>query len=117
MLKVNGTDIKTPAETTWSLEDLSSDNSGRSLDGIMHKDRVAQKRKLVCKWAPMTWAECSALLTAVNASVELSITYPDLMSGSYETRTFYIGSRTVPILRWTGAEQLVENISFDFIEV
>lgn len=48
MLKVNGTDIKTPQTITWGLQDVSSEESGRDLAGTMHKDVVAQKRKLTC---------------------------------------------------------------------
>ena len=47
---INDIAVKTLQDCTWSLQDLSSEDSGRTLDGIMHKDIVAQKRKLVCKW-------------------------------------------------------------------
>ncbi len=42
--KINDTEIKTPQGCTWNLQDLSSEDFGRTLDGIMHKDIVAQKR-------------------------------------------------------------------------
>ncbi len=114
--KINGTTVKTPQGCTWSLQDLSSDDSGRTLDGIMHKDIVAQKRKLVCKWAAMTWKECSVIANFMkNKGVEVSLTYPDIMAGNYITKVFYTGDMSVPYFDWS--RELVESASCDFIEI
>lgn len=95
--QINGTPVPAPQTCTWSLEDLAADDSGRTLDGTLHQDRIGQKRTLSCSWAPMEWQEVAALLTAVNASVKLSVTYPDLLSGRYETRLFYVGEKNRPL--------------------
>ena len=114
--KINGIAVKTPQGCTWSLQDLSSDDSGRTLDGIMHKDIVAQKRKLVCKWAAMTWQECSVIANFMkNKGVEVSLTYPDIMAGNYITKVFYTGDMSVPYFDWS--RELVESASCDFIEI
>lgn len=117
ILALNGVALKTPAELTWSLQDLSSPDTGRTLDGIMHKDRVAQKVKLVGKWAAMTTAEASTLLKAVNASVNFQLTYFDVQENANRTATFYVGDRTVPYLWLRDDSKMVSNIGFDFIEV
>lgn len=116
MIKIGGVKIKTPSSLRWGLQDLSSNDSGRTLDGKMHKDLVAQKRKLECTWDNLTKEEASTLLQAVNASVYLSITYPDPMSGRDETRTFYVGDRSAPFKSWTVGKKIFESISFNFIE-
>ncbi len=114
--KINGTAVKTPQGCTWSLQDLSSDDSGRTLDGIMHKDIVAQKRKLVCKWSAMTWQECSVITNFMkNKGVEVSLTYPDIMAGNYITKVFYTGDMSVSYFDWS--RELVESASCDFIEI
>jgi len=116
MIKINGTTIKTPSSLSWGLQDLSSQDSGRTLDGVMHKDLVAQKRKLECKWNNLTKQEASTLLRAVNSSIYLRITYPDPMSGRDETRTFYVGDRTAPFHMWTSGKQIFDSVSFNFVE-
>lgn len=86
------------------------------MSGFMHKDVVAQKRSLNCKWGPMSLDDCSFLLKLVN-SVTFNVTYPDLLDGKLETRKFYVGDRTVPIMRIYGDDLYVTSISFNFIEV
>lgn len=115
-MKINGTTVPSPIKMDWSLQDLSSDSSGRDLNGLMYKDKVAQKRKLACTWPPMRWAEASALLRAVSADVFFTCTYPDLMSGTDETRTFYVGDRKAAQLLWADNEQWVHDLAFDLIE-
>jgi|GEM_PF-3788472 len=45
--KVDGVTLKyTPSEFTYGLQDVSDTQSGRTLDAVMHKNRIAQKRKL-----------------------------------------------------------------------
>ena len=116
MLKVNGTIVPEPSSLKWTLQDLSSEDSGRALNGTMYKDRVAQKRKLDCEWPPMRWSHISTLLKAVNQSVMFQLTYPDAMSGQYETRTFYVGDRTAPAKILIDGKELWDNTSFSFIE-
>lgn len=116
MLKINGTAIPTPETMEWSLQDLSSDSSGRTLDGTMHKDIVTKKRKLSCAWLPMSWAKAAAFLQLVSASAFFELTYPDLASGTDETRTFYVGDRKASYFRWNEGKEIVSGIAFDFIE-
>lgn len=98
------------------MQDLSSDDSGRTLDVVMHKDIVSQKRKLVCKWSAMSWEECSVIAKFMkNKGAEVQLTYPDIMEFAYITKTFYTGDMTVPYFDWS--RELVESASCDFIEV
>ena len=117
ILKINDTVLQTPAEVTWALQDISSPNSGRTLDGVMHKDRVAQKVKLSCKWPHMPVSEASTLLKNVNSQVSFQLTYFDVMQGGLRTATFYVGDRTAPLDWIWDDDQTVKDVSFDFIEV
>lgn len=116
MLKVNGVSLPCPASFQWSLQDVSASDAGRTQDSTMYKMTVSQKRKLVVEWSFKDWTDASAILQAVNGSEYLSVEYPDMLSGEYETRTFYIGDRTVPVKFWWVNRHLVEKVSFDFIE-
>lgn len=111
--------MKTPSESTWSLQDLSSDNSGRDLTGTMHKDTVAQKRKITCKWSTLTWGECQTLAQMMKKDKQtvVSLYYPDIMTGDYITKSFYTGDMNVDYYNWSGTEKICRNISCDFIEV
>lgn len=117
ILKVNDTILKTPADVTWSLQDLSSPDSGRTLDGVMHKDRIAQKVKLSCKWPAMPTSEASILLKNVNSQVNFSLTYFDVMQDENRTATFYVGDRASNYKWIMTNNKMVESISFDFVEV
>lgn len=114
-LKVNGVEMPCPSACTWGLQDISAAKSGRSDDSIMHKNRVDQKRKLSLKWNGADWKTTSKILQAFNPEY-IQITYPDMMSGKYETRTFYVGDRSAPVKWWWVGNQMTESISFDVIE-
>lgn len=117
VLKVNDTVIKTPSDVTWSLQDISSSDSGRDLAGVMHKDRVTQKVKLTCKWSAMPASEASLLLRNVNSQVNFRLTYFDVMQNGMRAVPFYVGDRTSPYAWLRGADNTVRNVSFDFMEV
>lgn len=117
-IAINGVEIEAPADCTWGISDISSPNSGRTLDGVMHKDIIAQKRKLTVKWGDCTWAEARKIINYCKSKgVQLSVTYPDLMAGGMVTKNFYTGDCTAPYRMWAGEEAHVGSISCDFIEI
>lgn len=117
-ISINGIVIKTPATCTWSISDESSPDSGRTLDGVMHKDIVAQKRKLSVKWGPCDWAEAMKITRyCKNKGVQVAVTYPDIMAGGMLTKPFYTGDCTVPFHEWHGQTTRVSNILCNFIEI
>ena len=91
-ITVNGTAIPSPdMPFKWSLNDISSEDSGRDLNGSMDKDEVAKKVTLDCTWSHRTAAEISLLLNTVKPHTFVEVNYPDPMEGSYVTKTFYTG--------------------------
>ena len=117
ILKVNDTVLQTPANVKWALQDISSSNSGRTLDGVMHKDRIAQKVKLSCSWPAMPFSEASTLLRNVNSQVTFNLTYFDVMQNGIRTARFYVGDRTAAYLWVWDDDGYVKDVSFNFIEV
>lgn len=85
---------------SWGLQDVSDSASGRTQDTIMHKNRVGQKRKIALGWNNPTKEEAAAILQAFNPEY-INVTYPDAMSGTDETREFYVGDRSAPMKMWT----------------
>lgn len=49
MIQINGTWIPTPADYTFSVEDIDSEGF-RTQDGILHRKRIGKVIKLQCKW-------------------------------------------------------------------
>ena len=91
-ITVNGTVIPSPdMPFKWSLNDISSEDSGRDLSGLMDKDEVAKKVTIDCTWSHRTASEISTLLNAVKPQTFVEVCYPDPMAASYVTKTFYTG--------------------------
>lgn len=117
ILKIDGTSIKDPSAFDWGFSDLSSDESGRSTnDGKMNKDILASKRQLSVAWNNPTKDEVSTILKLVSGKAYFQVTYPDALSGNFETRTFYVGDRKAPMKQWNINGQIYSTLSFNFIE-
>lgn len=108
-----GTLVKCPCSYQWDLQDISASDAGRTEDGLMHKNRVAQKVKLSLAWWGLTTAEASAVLSAFNAEY-LYVRYLDPRVGGFTTKYFYVGDRSAPL--YNASHGLWENISFNIIE-
>jgi len=115
MIKVDGVAIKTPSVSTWGLRDISDTDSGRTLDILMHKNRIGQKRVISYAWNMPTKAETATILQAFNPEY-INLTYPDAMSGEDETRVFYVGDRSAPVQMWSIDKKNYTSVSFDVIE-
>ena len=115
MIRVNGAVIKTPSSFSWGLQDVSDSASGRTQDALMHKNRIAQKRKIQLSWNNPTKDETAAILQAFNPEY-VYVTYPDALSGAEETREFYVGDRSAPMKIWTVNNKRYSQVSFDIIE-
>ncbi|AHB80341.1 DUF6711 family protein [Oenococcus oeni] len=115
-LSINGAQVKSPQTLECAVQDIDA-KADRDSNGLLHRDRVAVKRKLSVKWGPLTVGECKTILTAMSGQF-FSCTYLDPQEGALSTRTFYAGDRTMPV--YTFNEQLStyvwQNLSVDFIE-
>ena len=77
MLRVNGTWIPTPAEFTYSVEDLDAEGY-RTQDGVLHRKRIGKVSKLQCKWSivPDTQEYYDFFDVMDNLPEYFSVTYP-----------------------------------------
>lgn len=115
IISVNGTYLPDPSEMEWGLYDVSAADTGRTEDAIMHKNRIAQKRKIKCVWHNITWDRASDILRAVNDEY-MTVGYPDMMAKTYQYRTMYVGDRSAPVALWWEGKKIVGQLSLDFIE-
>ena len=110
---VNGRTVPCPASYQYEINDVSSEDAGRTEDALMHKNLIAQKVKLSIEWKYLTLEQASSVLSAFNPEYS-TISYYDLLSGGLKSGTFYTGDRSVPLYNTTLG--LVESISLHVIE-
>lgn len=105
MIKINGVSLPaTPSAFQVTVLDLDDgEASKRTADGLMHRDRIAVKRKLDMTWGPLNRADTAAILQAVQNEF-FECTYPDPQTGLDETKTFYVGDRVAPFAVSRGNE-------------
>lgn len=115
MITVDGVAMPCPSSFDWNLQDISAAGSGRTDDVRMHKNRAGQKRKISLAWVAKDWKTTARILQAFNPEYVM-VRYPDMMSYKYETREFYVGDRSAPVLFWLVGNKRIEQISFDIIE-
>lgn len=116
--KINGVAIPTPTEYTFDVEDLSSQNTGRTLDGIMHKDVVAVKDTYTCTWKKLSWEEAAELLNAINAKEQFSFTHADpRIPDRFVTGTYYVGKRSSVAMNLRDSGNTWKDIKMTFIEI
>ena len=105
----------TPSEFQWSRMRVSSADSGRDYSGTMHVGQITQKIKLEVKVNGYTWQEGASLLQALDSEY-VSVTYPDMLTGTFQTKTFYTGDREAPVYLWWDNKKILSTISFNLIE-
>lgn len=108
----NSTNIPVPSKYGYRLSDVSSADAGRTEDGKMHKDRIAQKVHLELEWQNVSDADASAVLTAFQPEY-ISVKYYDYMALGFLTKTFYVGDRSVDAY---SRVKKIGTISFNIIE-
>ena len=109
---VDGVAIPCPSKYDWTVNDISDSDAGRCESGLMHKNRIARKRKLELEWQNVDIATANEVLTAF-APEYVNVICLDPLVGGYATYTFYSGDQAAPaynvrIDAWT--------VSFDIIE-
>lgn len=118
-IKINGVLIKAPATCTYTLIDLSSDESGRNYDdGFEYKDCIAQKRKLNCKWAELSARDAQMIAQyAKKKGVYVDVTFWDIANGRYETMKCTTGDFSCTYSKgWSATRKYVGSTSVNFIE-
>lgn len=116
--KVDGVAIPTPSTYKYQEEDLSSEETGRTLDGTMHKDVVAVKTYYDCTWTKLSWEDAATLISAISGKTKVTFTHADpKVPGTFITGNFYIGKRSSAAMNLKDEERTWGDISFQFIEI
>ena len=113
---VNFTEYIARKGVAWKRNDLDGNDSGRTMDGIMHRAFIAAKRTLNYTLMDLPRGKAAALDSALS-SATFEATYLDLHG--VETRTFYCTSfsATTDEVDENSGESYWTDISFTMIEV
>jgi hypothetical protein len=117
VFKIDGTDYTkriVEGGIKWARNDLDSQESGRTLDGVMHRTRIASKIKLTISCMRMTTSQIQALNTAL-APAFIKVTYLDPINGVI-TKIFYGSSVEATTQIVQDGETYWEGTTFDLIE-
>lgn len=99
----------------WQRNDIDGPDTGRTLDSIMHRERVAVKIRLDITCRPMYTSETRIVLNAILPQY-IMVTYEDPM---YGIRTVQMYSNNVPAteaIDFGDGEALWNGITFPLIE-
>lgn len=106
------TNLPVPSKYDWKLSDVSAANAGRTEDAKMHKLRIAQKVHIELEWQNVSDAVAQTVLTAFQPEY-ISVNYYDYKAMAFQTKTFYVGDRTVSSYNRV---KHISTISFNIIE-
>ena len=100
----------------WQRSDLDSSDAGRTLDGVMHRGRVATKIRLDVTCRPLTTAEASIVLSAIYPE-SVSVSYLDPMEGRITVKEMYSNNNPASyLIKQRDGKELWSGITFPLIE-
>ena len=119
MLTINGVAIPSPSKFNITYNDLDSEETGRSLDGSLHRDVIGTNfRTIDLEWKTMERGALKKLLKALSNKT-FSVTYYDPIEDAKVTKTMYAGNRKVDMYNYIidNGKPLWLDISVSLIQV
>ena len=115
---INGVAVPTPSSYTFDIEDLSSEETGRTLDGIMHKDVVDTKDYYTVTWNHLSWEQTALILNLVDGKEQITVTLIDpRYPNTYVTKSFYVGKRSGQINNLRHSTNTWTKVTLQFIRI
>lgn len=116
--KIDGVSIPTPSTYDFNIEDLSSEATGRSLDGIMHKDVVDIKDYYTVIWKKLSAEDAALLLNLVDGKTQIAFTYVDpRLPSQVVSRDFYVGKRSGKAMNLRDNKNTWTDITMQFTRI
>lgn len=119
MLTINGLSMPAPSKFNITYNDLDSEETGRSMDGNMHRDVIGTNfRTIDLEWKTMERDDLRKLLKAVSNKT-FPVTYYDPIQDAMITKTMYAGNRKVDMYNYVidNGKPLWVDISVSLIQV
>ena len=118
MVTLGGVSLPDPDVMEFTLQDISTKDAGRDESGLMHKLKIGQKVTYKLCWRQADPVSTSQILSAVSAEYFTGVLM-NPVTNSMETRTYYVGDRSVPVQQWMPNRvdgKLYSKIEFTIIE-
>lgn len=118
MLKINGENFMpfiAKQGVKWQRNDIDAPNSGRTMDGMMQRGRVATKIRLDITCRPLTAEEARLVLNTILPEY-VSVDYYDPMSGERYGVTMYSNNNPASFLIEKPDDDWWSGITFPLIE-
>lgn len=118
MLKINGVDFMpfiAKQGVKWQRNDIDAPNSGRTMDGMMQRGRVATKIRLDITCRPLTAEEARLVLNTILPEY-VPVDYYDPMSGERYGVTMYSNNNPASFLIEKPEDDWWSGITFPLIE-
>lgn len=118
-LRINGVDF-TPYIAyqgfKWQRSDIDASDAGRTMDGLMHRGRVATKIRLDITCKPLLASEARTVLQAILPEY-VTVVYDDPMEGRTVTRTMYSNNNPASyMLKKRDGREYWNGITFPLVE-
>lgn len=116
-IAINDVEItKYPSAFRVQVMDLDDgESTTRTADGTLSRDRIAVKRQIEMTFAAMTWDELSAVLGSMTDEF-FDVTYPDPLTGTQQTKTFYVGDRQAAVAIYRNGEYWWDGLQMTLTE-
>lgn len=119
VLLVNGVDMLPYVAhqgIKWQRSDLDDPNAGRTLDGVMHRGRVASKIRLDITCRPLRSEEAKVVLNAIFPEY-VTVEYTDPMYGSTIKKMYSNNNPATHMMLQPDGIEWWQDITFPLIEV
>lgn len=101
---------------TFSRNDIDSWNAGRSMDGLMHRGRIAIKEKMNVQTVQLTRAQSARLQTLLlPETIQVRVTPYPRTNGAYTMNMYSNNVKTTYVIHRENGEDM-QSLSFPLIE-
>ena len=101
---------------TFSRNDIDSWNAGRSMDGLMHRGRIAIKEKMNVQTIQLTRAQSARIQTLLlPETIQVRVTPYPRTNGAYTMNMYSNNVKTTYVIHRANGEDL-QSLSFPLIE-
>ncbi|MCM1295616.1 MAG: hypothetical protein NC311_08735 [Muribaculaceae bacterium] len=116
--QINGVSLPMPDGFTQTVSDLCTEETGRTLDGVFHKEVIAVKSSMPLKWSHLEWKTASQLAKATDGKNILSCKYMDVRKPYAMTQiNMYVGERSFEPTQFDDDGKVYWSVQFSEIEI
>lgn len=109
------TTLPGPTTYKYGLHDISGSGAGRNEALVMTKMRKGQSKDVELEWAPISIADCAAVLQAFDSEY-VRVEFLDAKAGAWIIKDFYVGDRGCPLLDANAPIAQWESVGFTIIQ-